>query len=96
MLAAFQNFLAAELDAGAGYLIQYPRIEIPKPPPFIGGSLALNNINVSGSTIGAVDTGSPLFLLIFNLPKSIVPLMPILTTQGTPRTCLKLGSLLFF
>jgi hypothetical protein len=58
MLAAFQNLLAAELDAGAGYLIRHPRIEIPKPPPFIGGSLTLNNISVSGSTIGAINTGT--------------------------------------
>lgn len=65
MLAAQINFLQGEIEAGEGYLVRHPRAEIP-PPPFIGDNLTLNNINVSNSNIGAINTGT-----IQNLDASI-------------------------
>lgn len=65
MMAAYQNMLADELDAGAGYLIRHARIQIPRPP-FIGNKLTLNNINISGSTVGSINFGT-----IKNLDASI-------------------------
>lgn len=56
MVAAMQNLLAAELDAGTGYLVHHPRIIIP-PPPSIGDNVTFNNINIDGSTVGAINTG---------------------------------------
>lgn len=57
MLAANLNVVRSEIEAGTGGLVALPRMEIP-PPPFIGDSLTLHNINVSGSTIGAINTGT--------------------------------------
>ena len=56
MVAAMQNLLAAELDAGTGYLVHHPRIIIP-PPPSIGDNVTFNNINIDRSTVGAINTG---------------------------------------
>ncbi len=57
MLAADLNFLQAKMSVGTGGLIPPTRVGIP-PPPFIGDNFTLNNINVSGSTIGAINTGT--------------------------------------
>ena len=57
MLAAHKNNLAAEIEAGIGYIMPVPRITIP-PPPIRGNKLTLNNINVNNSTIGAINTGT--------------------------------------
>lgn len=65
MLAAHLNFTRSQIEAGTGGLLPLSRMEIP-PPPFIGDNLTLNNINVSGSTIGAINTGT-----IRNLDASI-------------------------
>ena len=65
LLAANINFLQDKISLGTGGLIPPTHIEIP-PPPFIGGNLTLNNISVSGSTIGAINTGT-----IKNLDASI-------------------------
>lgn len=56
MAAAMQNLLAAQLDAGTGYLVHHPRIIIP-PPPSIGDNVTFNNINIDRSTVGAINTG---------------------------------------
>jgi hypothetical protein len=57
MLAANLNFLQAKISAGTGGIIPPTRMEIP-PPPFIGDNFTLNNINVSESTIGTINTGT--------------------------------------
>ncbi len=74
-LAAMHNLLADQLDAGAGYLIRSSRIELPRPP-FVGDTLTLNNINVSGSNIGTINTGT-----IRNLDASIT----VMENQGNPN-----------
>lgn len=56
MVAAMQNLLAAQLDAGTGYLVHHSRIIIP-PPPSIGDNVTFNNINIDRSTVGAINTG---------------------------------------
>jgi hypothetical protein len=57
MLAQHQNFIAAEIDAGTGYITRSPRI-IMAPPPFMGENLTLNNINISNSTVASINTGT--------------------------------------
>ena len=57
LLAANINYLDEEIARGTGYLLPPNRLEIPKPP-FMGDQLTLNNINVSGSTVGAINTGT--------------------------------------
>lgn len=57
IIAANMNFLQGKISAGTGGLIPPVYMNIP-PPPFIGDTLTLNNINVSNSTIGAVNTGT--------------------------------------
>jgi hypothetical protein len=74
MLAANLNFIADQLDKGTGYLIRHSRVELPRVP-FIGDTLTLNNINVSDSNIGAINTGT-----IQNLDASIT----VAKTQGQP------------
>jgi hypothetical protein len=56
-IAAHVNFLEEEIARGTGYILPPNRIEIPRPP-FLGDRLTLNNINVSKSTIGAINTGT--------------------------------------
>lgn len=57
LLAAHENYLSEEIAQGTGYILPPNRIEIPRPP-FWGDQLTLNNINVSQSTIGAINTGT--------------------------------------
>lgn len=57
MIAANLNFLADKISASTGGIIPPTHVNIP-PPPFIGSNFTLNNINVSGSTIGAINTGT--------------------------------------
>lgn len=52
--AAMHNFLAAQLDAGTGYLVHHARIIIP-PLPSIGDNVTFNNINIDRSTVGAIN-----------------------------------------
>ena len=54
-IAANLNVVRGELNAGG--LIQDPMMEIP-PNPFIGGDITLNNLNISQSTIGSLNTGN--------------------------------------
>jgi hypothetical protein len=56
-LAAHLNYLEEEIAGGTGYILPPTRIEIPRPP-FMGDMLTLNNINVSNSTVGAINTGT--------------------------------------
>lgn len=56
-MAAQLNASREEIAQGTGRLIEPIRIEIPRPP-FIGDTLNLNNINVSNSTIGSINTGT--------------------------------------
>ena len=57
MLAAYGNQIAEEIDAGTGYIIRSPRMHLP-PPPHIGGTMTLNNINVAGNNLGLINTGT--------------------------------------
>ncbi|MBA7696850.1 hypothetical protein ES703_105502 [subsurface metagenome] len=57
MVAANINFLQDEISTGTGGIVPPSYVNIP-PPPFIGDNLTLNNINVAGSTIGAINTGT--------------------------------------
>ena len=57
ILASHQNWLAAEIESGTGYISPVPRIVLP-PPPFMGQNLTLNNINVSDSAVGGINTGT--------------------------------------
>jgi len=75
LLAANFNLLADQLDKGTGYLVRHSRIEIPRPP-FIGDNLTLHNINVSGVTIGSINTG-----IIHNLDASIT----VMQSQDKPE-----------
>ncbi len=54
------NHLSAEMESIVGIPDILPRYEIPKPPPIIKtqGGLTLNNIKVSQSVIGAINTGN--------------------------------------
>jgi len=63
MNAANLNFIRGQIEASTG--VPLSQMEVP-PPPFIGDNLTLNNINVSNSTIGAINTGT-----IQNLDTSI-------------------------
>ncbi len=83
MLAAMQNLMADQADAGAGYIIRHSRIQLPRPP-FIGDSLTLTNINVSRSTIGAINTGT-----IKNLDASI----SIMHSQGKSELAMAIKEL---
>jgi len=49
-LAAYQNFIAAQLDQGTGYLVHHPRIMMPEPR-FTGNTLTLNYISVRGQSV---------------------------------------------
>ena len=55
--AATLNFLSQEIAQAQDYILPPVHYEIPSPP-FIGSQLTLNNINVSNSTIGAINTGT--------------------------------------
>jgi hypothetical protein len=57
MLSKQLNYLTDELEAEDGGLVKFPHIEMA-PPPFIGNNLTLNNINVTKSTLGAINTGT--------------------------------------
>ena len=72
MLAAQLNYLNSELESGSGGLMRLPRINIP-PTTFAEGNVTFNNINVAGSNIGAINTGT-----IKNLDTSIT----IIENQG--------------
>ena len=57
-LAAWHNKLADDLAQSTGYVLGLPKyINIP-PPPNVGGNLVLNNINITGSAIGMLNTGT--------------------------------------
>jgi hypothetical protein len=56
-LAAFANFFSEQIARGTGYLVPPNHIEIPRPP-FVGDKLTLNHIDVSNSTVGAINTGT--------------------------------------
>jgi len=58
MLAANLNFLQEKISTGTGGIIPPSRIELPKPPFFVGDNFTLNNISVTGSTIGMINTGT--------------------------------------
>lgn len=51
-LTAEENYLISQMEAIAGLSGLLPRHEIPKPSPIIN-----RNINISNSTVGAVNTG---------------------------------------
>lgn len=55
-LAAGFNRLEVEIAQATGYILPPNLIEIPRPP-FVGDKLTLNHINVSNSTVGAINTG---------------------------------------
>ncbi|MBA7479862.1 hypothetical protein ES707_15303 [subsurface metagenome] len=55
MAAAMFNVMAAQFDAGTGWLVPHPRIEIPPATPSIVGNLTFNNISVDRSTVGAIN-----------------------------------------
>ena len=57
MLSASLNEIRGNIELGVGLPGLLPRVEIP-PPPFAGQTLTLNNINVTGSTVGAINTGT--------------------------------------
>ena len=57
-LAAWHNKIADDIAVGTGYVLGPPKhINIP-PPPNVGGNLVLNNINITGSAIGMLNTGT--------------------------------------
>ena len=56
-LAAQLNLVSEEIARGTGYIVPPTRIQIPRPP-FQGDILTLNHIDVSNSTIGAINTGT--------------------------------------
>ncbi len=57
-VSAYTNALSASLDAGAGYLVRHPRIEIPQLPNGISNISTQNYIDVSRSTIEVLNTGT--------------------------------------
>ncbi|MFC1902452.1 hypothetical protein ACFLX4_00070 [Chloroflexota bacterium] len=57
ILAIHRNFIYSRLEADEGGLVPFPRIEIP-PPLSLGDEFTFNNINVDGSMIGAINTGT--------------------------------------
>ena len=57
IVAANLDYLEQKISAGTGGLIPPAHIGIP-PPPSIGDTYTLNNINISDSTIGAINTGT--------------------------------------
>ena len=58
ILAASFNVIQGELEIGTGGILgPLPRMQLPSLPS-TGDSFTLNNINVSGSTIGAINTGT--------------------------------------
>jgi len=69
-LISMLNMVRDDLTLSTG--IPHSRVELPRPP-FIGDALTLNNINVSGSNIAAINTGT-----IRNLDASIT----IMDSQG--------------
>ena len=56
-VAANLNYLSEKIAQGTGYIVPPTYIQIP-PAPFIGDSFTLNHINVSNSTVGAINTGT--------------------------------------
>lgn len=57
MAASIQNVLAEQIDMGTGGIIRAPRLYLP-PPPHVGGTMTLNNINVAGNNLGLINTGT--------------------------------------
>lgn len=58
MRAAAYNVAAGDIDQSIGGILgPTPRMELPRPP-FVGETLTLNNINVSKSTVGSINTGT--------------------------------------
>lgn len=58
MLSSHLNDTRANIELGVGMPGFLPRVEMPPPPPFMGGTFNLNNINVKDSTIGTINTGT--------------------------------------
>lgn len=56
-VAAQFNVVAGELEAGMGHLMRVPRMHLA-PPPFMGPTVNMNNIKVTDSNIGLVNTGT--------------------------------------
>jgi len=54
------NYLTAEMESIVGIPGILPRYEMPKPTPIIKtqGGLTLNNINISQSVVGSINTGN--------------------------------------
>jgi len=57
MVAAHFNVIEEQISAGTGGLMPPKRIIIP-PPPSFGDNYIFNNINVTESNIGAINTGT--------------------------------------
>lgn len=55
-IVANHNMLEGEMAAAYGGIIAPNYMHIPAPPA-LGGTYTLNNINVTGSNIGAINTG---------------------------------------
>jgi len=72
LVAAQFNLTAEQLDRATGGIVRTSRIELPRVP-FIGDTLTLNNINISGSNVGAINT-----VTVQNLDASIT----VAETQG--------------
>ena len=57
-LAAWHNNIQESISRGTGYITGPPNlIKIPQPPT-IGEGLTLNNIQISHSTVGLINTGT--------------------------------------
>jgi hypothetical protein len=54
MLSKHFDFVRTEIEAGAGGLVQLPRMEMA-PPPFMGDSFTLNNISVTGNNVTVIN-----------------------------------------
>ncbi len=54
MLSKQYDLVETELEAMAGGLAHFPRMQMA-PPPFMVDSLTLNNINVSGSNVTVIN-----------------------------------------
>ena len=57
MITAQLNRISEDISHAMGGLVPPIKMEIPRPP-FVGDTFTLNNINVSNSTIGAINTGT--------------------------------------
>lgn len=55
--AAWLNFIEGQIAQGTGYILPPNYISIPAPPR-MGDNLTFNNINVTDSNVGMVNTGT--------------------------------------